>query len=75
MTGRTHQIRIHLSGAGHPILGDTQYQGPRTLGTLTIPRVALHALRLELPGGEVFESPWPEDFASWVEALRGGGVV
>lgn len=70
LTGRTHQIRIHLAEAGHPLLGDPQYGGARQLGTLTVERVALHAARLELPGGEVFEAPWPADFSGWVEALR-----
>lgn len=72
LTGRTHQIRIHLSGAGNPILGDTKYGGPpsvlsaRTGARLEVPRVALHASRLELPGGEFFEAAWPEDFAAWM---------
>jgi 23S rRNA-/tRNA-specific pseudouridylate synthase len=72
LTGRTHQIRIHLAGAGHPLLGDVRYGGARLLGDVEIPRVALHAARLELPGGETFEAPWPADFASWVERLRAG---
>lgn len=39
-TGRTHQIRIHLLHIGHPILGDTLYNGPRVEG---LSRQALHA--------------------------------
>lgn len=69
LTGRRHQIRKHLRARGHPILGDREYGGPTRVGTLTIPRVALHARILELPSGEKFEAPWPADFASWVEAL------
>lgn len=60
-TGRTHQIRIHCSGAGHPILGDRQYGRP---SSRDIGRLALHArvLGFEHPiGGERlrFESEIP----------------
>jgi 23S rRNA-/tRNA-specific pseudouridylate synthase len=77
LSGKRHQIRIHLSGEGHPILGDTQYGGPKKValpdgGELPIERVALHAARLALPNGEQFEAPWPEDFKCWVEVLRKG---
>lgn len=65
-TGRRHQIRIHLSQAGHPILGDTLYRG-KTMG-----RVALHAEKLELPTGEKILAPIPEDFQSWLFHLRTG---
>lgn len=75
VTGRRHQVRIHLAGEGHPILGDLEYGGRRNLEEegavpLAFGRVALHAARLELPSGEVFEAPWPLDFASWVDELR-----
>ena len=44
-TGRTHQLRLHLSAIGHPLLGDWLYgTEDRTL----IPRPALHSHRLEL---------------------------
>jgi len=61
-TGRTHQIRVHLSQAGHPICGDTLYGSPSSL----IDRQALHAgqLTLEQPrtGARLqFETPLPED--------------
>ncbi len=45
-TGRTHQIRVHLSHIGHPIIGDTFYGGDR-MRALTSP--ALHAYRLSFP--------------------------
>ncbi len=80
ITGRRHQIRIHLSRAGFPLLGDVRYGGPSVLALLSgaelsIPRPALHASRLELPGGAGnFEAPWPADFSAWVDALRGAGA-
>lgn len=77
LTGRRHQIRIHLSSEGYPLWGDPQYRGPTQMGigdeTLDLTRVALHSARLELPTGEVFESAWPADFQGWVEKLRKGG--
>lgn len=56
-TGRTHQIRVHLSSIGHPVLGDSVYggKGERSLG-LGLSRPFLHAWRLVFPhpdGGEV----------------------
>jgi 23S rRNA-/tRNA-specific pseudouridylate synthase len=53
-TGRTHQIRIHLSGAGHPVLGDRRYGGGAA------PRLMLHAWRLEHPELGCIEAPLPE---------------
>lgn len=60
-TGRTHQIRVHLAHAGHPVLGDRKYgagqQPPDRPG-----RPMLHALRLGLPGIGIFTAPVPADF-------------
>ena len=52
-TGRTHQIRVHLSSLGHPVVGDALYGAtrelkPRTGGTLVLSRNFLHAAALEL---------------------------
>ncbi len=73
-TGRTHQIRVHLSHLGAPLLGDPKYGGPRMVGTTSVPRVMLHARRLELAhpvtGAPMrFEAPIPEDFLGLANAL------
>jgi len=73
-TGRTHQIRVHLRHAGHPVLGDRQY-GRR--GMETIERQALHAARLAFdhPSSGMrieMEAPLPPDMRAAVVRLRGG---
>ena len=73
-TGRTHQIRVHMAHAGHPVVGDRQYGG-RAVGGLK--RQALHASRLSFDHpatGErlTLESPLPEDLAMAREVLREG---
>ncbi len=82
-TGRTHQIRVHLAAAGHPIVGDDLYGGPRHRAVadarvrraLDPSHTLLHAWRLDLPETEVgpglvFEAPLPEAFARALEAVR-----
>jgi 23S rRNA pseudouridine1911/1915/1917 synthase len=75
-TGRTHQIRIHLAGVGHPIAGDTQHGGERARTFVPRPpRLALHAAVLGFThpatGERVrFESELPPDLAGWIARLR-----
>ena len=47
ITGRSHQLRVHLKALGHPILGDALYAPPDILARA--PRLLLHATRLQLP--------------------------
>ncbi|HVO20475.1 MAG TPA: RluA family pseudouridine synthase [Anaeromyxobacter sp.] len=79
-TGRTHQIRVHLAHLGAPLLGDARYGGPRRVLELEVPRVMLHARRLEfahpLTGVAIsLEAPVPEDFRRLAEAVVGPGAV
>jgi len=62
-SGRTHQIRVHLSAIGHPVVGDLVYGGHLDLG-LTRPYLHAHRLAFDHPatGGRVaFDSPLPKD--------------
>jgi RluA family pseudouridine synthase len=56
-TGRTHQIRRHLSSIGHPIIGDHRYGS-----TVNAARLMLHAWRIEHAGLGLIEAPVPHDF-------------
>jgi len=78
-TGRTHQIRIHLAEAGHPICGEKVYRkplaGPVVPDRSGAPRLALHAAELGFTHPRTgqylhFESPWPEDLKRFLRRLR-----
>jgi 23S rRNA pseudouridine1911/1915/1917 synthase len=77
-TGRTHQIRVHLTHLGHPLLGDPVYRGKsQAQGLPPFHRQALHAVRLGLvhpTSGEAMEwqAPPPQDFADLLFALEAG---
>jgi len=86
-TGRTHQIRVHLSAIGHPILGDPLYGRKGRPGAIHDPvlrecvkrlnRQGLHAQRLEFThprtGERIqFVSPAPRDMEEVLECLRSG---
>lgn len=64
LTGRTHQIRVHLKAIHHPVVCDALY-APKQKCDLGFSRLALHAHKLELPleggGTQVFVAPFPAD--------------
>lgn len=73
LTGRTHQIRVHMKAIGHPIVGDRLY-APTKRPLLGFHRLALHASRLifnDMEGREkIYEAPFPEDFKSAVSQIK-----
>ncbi len=85
-TGRTHQVRVHLSHIGHPIIGDQEYQKgklPKSSGNALLdqqlrqfPRQALHAYKLILPEFEnpgrliPLQAPLPYDLAALLAQIR-----
>ncbi len=76
ITGRTHQIRVHLSAIGHPIAGDTMYGYKTPL----IGRQALHAKQLTIrhPATDeslTVEAEPPADFRSLLSELRTGELL
>jgi 23S rRNA pseudouridine1911/1915/1917 synthase len=83
-TGRTHQIRVHLSAIGHPIVGDKIYGPdeqlylrfvdagwtPEMERRLLLPRHALHSARLAIEGEREWASPLPPDLAEFCSGDR-----
>jgi len=82
-TGRTHQIRVHLSSIGHPVVGDALYGAPHSLpsaknSTVAAPQLQrnfLHAARLEFahPTSQKpmqLEAPLPPELIAFLDVLR-----
>jgi 23S rRNA pseudouridine1911/1915/1917 synthase len=84
-TGRTHQIRVHMSSLGHPVVGDALYGAPREMrarrgratdegAALSLPRNFLHAAQLELThprtGAKIgLKSPLPQELQAFLVAV------
>jgi 23S rRNA pseudouridine1911/1915/1917 synthase len=85
-TGRTHQLRVHMSYLGHPIVGDRTYGGgplyrsqleghPELAEGPLITRQALHAHTIEFNHPRTnermkLEAPWPKDFTDTLKVLQ-----
>jgi 23S rRNA pseudouridine1911/1915/1917 synthase len=82
-TGRTHQIRVHLSSLRHPVVGDALYGAPREISgknesRISLPRNFLHSAALQLrhpQSGEAlsFTCPLPEELQIFLEKIKGRG--
>jgi 23S rRNA pseudouridine1911/1915/1917 synthase len=80
LTGRTHQIRVHLASLGHPVVGDTTYGAPAKLRLgeseeTTLPRTFLHAAQLAfthpITGQPLkFEAALPEDLTAMIHLVE-----
>ncbi len=84
-TGRTHQIRVHLSSLGHPVVGDSLYGAPREMNAgrgkressraISLARNFLHAAQLELvhprTGASLaFKSPLPAELQAFLATIE-----
>ncbi len=67
ITGRTHQIRVHMAHLGHPLLGDTLYGGSLN----EISRQALHCLKMEIEGIGRFYAPLADDMKNLIRRYFG----
>ncbi|MFT5429811.1 MAG: tRNA pseudouridine65 synthase [Myxococcota bacterium] len=75
-TGRKHQIRRHLRGIGHAVVGDDRYGPGRRYPVPGFPgRMWLHAHKLMLPDDRIFEAPLPPELQTHLELLQRGGIA
>lgn len=77
-TGRSHQIRVHFSEAGHPLLGDTRYGGAASWRGIPVARQMLHAWKLQMKHpvsreSVAFEAPYPSDLLEMLNRARLSG--
>lgn len=79
LTGRTHQIRVHLAHAGHPILGDDKYgdfEANRELAKQGVKRLFLHARKIVFRHPTTheeltLEAPWPDEMREFARKHLG----
>jgi 23S rRNA pseudouridine1911/1915/1917 synthase len=75
-TGRTHQIRVHLSSIGHPVVGDRVYGAPAAVtGLPALNRFFLHAHRLSFTSPSKnellsIESPLAPELSTFLDSIR-----
>jgi tRNA pseudouridine32 synthase/23S rRNA pseudouridine746 synthase len=73
LTGRMHQLRVHMAHIGRPLIGDARYGGALTAAGNRAGRLMLHAAKLSFPhpdGGRLtVEAPPPEDFAALAASM------
>jgi 23S rRNA pseudouridine1911/1915/1917 synthase len=80
-TGRTHQIRVHISSLGHPIVGDRLYGAPANIPNVApLKRLFLHAHRLgfhQPSTGEPIsiESPLPAELSTFLSVIRSADQI
>ncbi len=75
LTGRSHQIRAHMSELDHPLFGDVKYGGPKSLASVVLSRPMLHASKLSfkhpvMGSALAFELDPPEDMQALLKFLR-----
>ena len=73
ITGRSHQIRAHLSSIGHPILGDPKYDSiasRKISKTFHLQTQLLHAWKMITPDQLEFIAPVPESFYPFIESMK-----
>jgi 23S rRNA pseudouridine1911/1915/1917 synthase len=74
-TGRTHQIRVHLSSIGHPVVGDAAYGGLRAGSGIERPFLHARSIAFEHPtsGARIeIDEPLPVDLQTLLDRLRSG---
>jgi 23S rRNA-/tRNA-specific pseudouridylate synthase len=73
LTGRMHQLRVHMASIGRPLIGDVKYGGALTAAGRPASRLMLHAVALDFPhpegGRKTISAGPPEDFMSLAAAM------